>query len=352
MNKNYLKVFCAAAWFAFAVVSCWATVESLHLLLTAKDSNIPLLFVWIVTGGFFFIASWGSKMIVDSLNSHVYTENPTLKLVGGIVIMILFWLLMSVPTNTHTFFYKDTIKDVAIRDLEKTNDILRILETDEIATAKIEHDWAIYETEVWTIYNNMLNEVQNPNRPGIGDHVENFLKQIEAKLELKDQITRIPPKTNNLGGWNEVMNLYRSTIANLLEKKKMEYALRFIVITPEVKKKIQNDRENIRRVLNDIHRMSSINDKVMVNAGTVLSECYGLISSYSDGHLNLDDNEKKIYAGKSESKTARMLSVWDIWMDFFNGNIARGKFVFWIIISILIDVAGFIFFDMAFKKEE
>lgn len=351
-QKNYFKLFCAIAFIAFAIVSCWATVESLHLLLSAKDSNIPIVFVWIITIGFFFIASWGSKMIVDSLNSHVYTENPGLKLTGGVIIMIIFWLLMSMPTNTHTFFYKDTIKDVAIRDLEKTNDYLRTLETDEIAMATIEHDWAIYEREVWTIYNNMLNEVNNPNRPGIGDHVENYLKQLETKLEMKEKITRIPPKTNTLKGWHTVMELYRSTIINELDKKKKEYITRFVVITPEVKEKIKNYRENIRRVLNDIHKMSSINDKVMVNAGLVLSESYGLINQYSDGHLKLDENDKKIYAGNVESKTARMLSVWDVWMDFFNGRIARGKFVFWMILSILIDVAGFIFFDMAFKREE
>jgi len=59
-QKNYLKVFCAAAFIAFAAVSCWATVESLHLLLSAKDSNIPVIFVWIITVGFFFFFSFGA----------------------------------------------------------------------------------------------------------------------------------------------------------------------------------------------------------------------------------------------------------------------------------------------------
>lgn len=348
-QRNYLKVFCAIAFIAFAAVSCWATVESLHLLLSAKDSNIPVIFVWIITVGFFFIASWGSKMIVDSLNSHVYTENPGLKLIGGIFIMIIFWLLMSMPTNTHTFFYKDTIKDVAIRDLEKTNDYLRVLETDEIAMANIEHDWTVYENEVWGIYQEICREAANPSRPGIGEYVKNLLKKLEGKLGV--EITEIKPKTNNVKGWNEVLEVYRKSIANLLEKKKPEYIRRFIVITPEVKKKIQRHRKNISIVLGDIHKMSSINDQVMVNAGTVLSESYGLINQYSD-HLEFKDNDQQVYAGNTLSKTERMLSVWDVWMDFFSGKIARGKFVFWMIISILIDVAGFIFFDMAFKREE
>lgn len=347
-QKNYLKMFSAFAFIAFAVVSCWATVESLHLLLSAKDSNIPILFIWIITVGFFFIASWGSKMIVDSLNSHVYTENPLLNLFGGIFLMIIFWLIMSMPTNTHTLFYKDSIRDVAIRDLEKTNDYLRMLETDEMAMATIERDWTVFENEVWGIYEEVCNEVANPSRPGIADHVENLLKKLDGKLGVK--VGRVQPKTNNIRGWNAVLEIYRNSIANLLEKKKTEYISRIIVITPEVKDNIKKHRKNISIVLGDIHRMSSINDQVMVNASIVLSEAYGLIGQYSD-HLEFVDNDKITYAGNNLSKTERMLSVWDVWMDFFNGEIEQGKFVFWIIISILIDVAGFIFFDMAFRKE-
>lgn len=346
-QKNYFKLFCAIAFVAFAVVSCWATVESLHLLLSAKDSSIPIFFVWVITVGFFFIASWGSKMIVDSLNSNIYTENPGLNLIGGIIIMIIFWLLMSMPTNTHTFFYKDNIRDVAIRDLEKTDDYLRALEADEIAMRNLNRDWRVFENEVWGIYQEICNEVANPSRPGIAEHVENLLKKLDGKLGIK--VGRVTPKANNLREWNRVLEIYRASISNLLEKKKSEYISRYVVITPDVKEKIKKHRRDISIVLDDICRMSAIDSKVMANAGIILSESYGLINQYFD-HLEFKDKDKQIYAGNPLSETERMLSVWDVWMDFFNGKIARGKFVFWMIISILVDVAGFIFFDMAFKK--
>ena len=71
MNENkFLKIFCLLAFVAFAAVSCWATAESLHLLL----STWPLIMCWVVTVGFFFIASWGTKLIVDSLNQKIYLE--------------------------------------------------------------------------------------------------------------------------------------------------------------------------------------------------------------------------------------------------------------------------------------
>lgn len=60
MNQtNYLKLFSILAFVAFAAVSCWATAESLHLLL----SDFPIVMCWIVTVDFFVIASIGTKLL-------------------------------------------------------------------------------------------------------------------------------------------------------------------------------------------------------------------------------------------------------------------------------------------------
>jgi hypothetical protein len=47
-----------------------------------------------------------------------------------------------------------------------------------------------------------------------------------------------------------------------------------------------------------------------------------------------------------------MRSVVEVWKDFFAGKYAGRGFIFWIIIAALVDIAGFIFFDIAFRKEE
>lgn len=89
MEQNkFLKIFSIIAFLAFASVSCWATAESLHLLLPSW----PVVMCWIVTIGFFFIASLGTKMIADSLNQNVYIEKRSLMLIGGILITLVFWL--------------------------------------------------------------------------------------------------------------------------------------------------------------------------------------------------------------------------------------------------------------------
>lgn len=67
---NYSKILWIVGFAVFAAVSCWATAESLHLLL----SSWPVVFCWVITVGFFVIASLGSKMIVDSLDKDLYIE--------------------------------------------------------------------------------------------------------------------------------------------------------------------------------------------------------------------------------------------------------------------------------------
>ena len=79
---------------------------------------------WVVTIGFFFIASWGTKMIVDSLNQRIYMEKRGAHLVAGILLVLVFWLLCSMPTNTHTFFYRTVINDKVTNDIATTQGYL------------------------------------------------------------------------------------------------------------------------------------------------------------------------------------------------------------------------------------
>lgn len=94
------------AFLILAGISCWATEKSLHMLLPA---GWPEILVWGITIAFFVVASIGTKLIADSLMSNEFVENRKGKLWGGIFLVIFFWLIMSMPTNTHTFFYNDKI---------------------------------------------------------------------------------------------------------------------------------------------------------------------------------------------------------------------------------------------------
>lgn len=120
MENNYKKLLFLVAYIVFASVSCWATAESLHMLLPSW----PEVFCYAVTIGFFIIASIGTKLIADSFNSNVYVHNRGGKLAAGILIVAVFWLICSLPTNTHTFFYRSVASDVANDDISTTKGYL------------------------------------------------------------------------------------------------------------------------------------------------------------------------------------------------------------------------------------
>ena len=117
---------CGFAFLILAGISCWATEQSLHLLLPA---GWPEFLVWGITVAFFIVFSFGTKLIVDTLSSTSFIDNRKFKLFGGILLVVFFWLFMSMPTNTHTFFYNDKIGSVITKDIETTNKyLLQIIE--------------------------------------------------------------------------------------------------------------------------------------------------------------------------------------------------------------------------------
>lgn len=121
MNK-FRVIGCILAFIILAGISCWATEKSLHLLLPA---GWPEVLVWGITISFFVVASIGTKMIADSLFSSDFIDNRKGKLWGGIFLVVFFWLIMSMPTNTHTFFYNDKIGSTISKDIKTTNKYLQ-----------------------------------------------------------------------------------------------------------------------------------------------------------------------------------------------------------------------------------
>ena len=60
-ENKFKKLGLLLGFIGFTAVSCWATAESLHMLLPTW----PIFAVYVVTIGFFVIASYGTKMVAD-----------------------------------------------------------------------------------------------------------------------------------------------------------------------------------------------------------------------------------------------------------------------------------------------
>ena len=163
-----------------AAVSCWATSESLHLLLP----TYPSLLCWAITVGFFFIASWGTKMIVDSLNQDIYMEKRGWTLLGGVIIVIAFWLFCSMPTNTHTFFYRNLVHERVTNDISATQGYLAQIKDGVVTENKINARVTDFKNKVEIKMGELEAEIKNDAVPGFGSKSKQILSEFATMLDV------------------------------------------------------------------------------------------------------------------------------------------------------------------------
>ena len=344
-KTNYLKFFSLLAFIAFAAISCWATAESLHLLL----SSWPLAFCWVVSVGFFIIASLGTKMIVDSLNQNVYIEKRGILLGGGIILVILFWVICVMPTNTHTFFFRSVIKDKVTLDITTTKNYLSQIKTNEVNQGNIEKKIDSIQKTFDAKLRELEAELKNPLNRGDGKIVKDKLYELAKLIEL-DNISELSNKGNS--SIDDIYQAYQNKLIGMKNKfienlrKNKENNNKQAEIDAE---KAYNELDNLEKQikagainLNDTKEMEGVSDKI--NKG------YAVIKANSLA-VNFKNEDKKAYTAENPvSKVKRLTSVFDVWKDFLGGAYAGSGFLFWLIISILVDVDAFIFFDITFKK--
>lgn len=351
MEQNkFLKIFCIVAFFAFAAVSCWATAESLHLLL----SSWPLVMCWIVTVGFFFIASWGTKMIFDSLNKNFYMEHRGINLIGGIIITLVFWLLCSMPTNTHTFFFRSVIADKVADDISTTESYLDQIRSNEVYETNIKAKSMELRNRVESKLGELKAEIQNEANPGIGPKSQVIMRDFAQLLGVA-KVEPLSSRGTSIQDREKLYNAYRQKIYLLLDSR---LAILRKEMTPPNDNYMKQAEKNFKNLelakknidekkldLNDADDIKFICDK--------LNDGYATIKAYPQFVSFKNEVDKANYmAPNPVTKVKRMISVFDVWEDFLNGKYAGHGFFFWVVISILVDAAAFIFFDIAFKKRD
>ena len=351
MNQtNYLKLFSVFAFLAFAAVSCWATAESLQLLLPSW----PIFACWIVTIGFFISASLGTKMIVDSLNQNIYMEKRGTKLFFGILLLLIFWLVCSMPTNTHTFFYRNIINDVVNTDISTTRGYLSQIKNNTNYKNQASIKANVLKNEVDILLGELEAEIRNEANPGFGEKSKEILRKLAAKLSV-DKIEPLTYANLSVQGLNKLCDAYRTKIFILRDNRIRN--LMNQILTP--------NEDNLKEA--KLHDENLSLTKQYIGDGTIdlnLSEdiqgvCDKLNAGYNAVKKNKDfvnfsspEDEAKYTAEAPVTEVKRVISVFDVWGDFLDGKYEGYGFTFWIIISILVDVAAFIFFDIAFKETD
>lgn len=367
MTQNkFAKLFALGAFIAFMLISSWATVESLHLLLPSW----PIPIFWVATLGIFFLASWGSKMVVDSFNQNLLIDNKGAHLIGGILMLLIFWIGFSLPTNTHTFFYRSVITDVLASDLTNTKNELEKLDDDNIATEIVTRDAQNYYNEVIALWGNLKAELESPEERGWGPKAEQAAVALETKLSTVGnpvKLQRIKFGSSTLAESRKIVNTLEPIVEELIEANiESRYMIRlYNVVQHKNKIDIKKNLYAINKIQDKINNNpSAAHNEPTAGTNLVLTNSYRLISNYNDAVANEfgadKGNADKIKAMQETAaaykgnvtRTARLRSVIDVWKDYFSGKYDGQGFLFWVLLAVLVDIAGFFFYYLAFKRDE
>lgn len=361
-QTNYLKLFSIFAFLIFGGVSCWATAESLHLLL----ASWPKIFCYFVAAGFFVVASIGTKLIVDSLNQKIYVEGRTGKLIGGIIMVLIFWLATSMPTNTHTFIYRNVISERVNNDINVTmgylEDVVKNTVNEENCAALTAERVAI----VKGYQNRLMAELNQPNDPGSGPRAEKILNELETKYGYRIERYRNNGNNSNLREVNRAVEFYNTQFNDLIEntipgyyrdkivrpnETNLEQAINAYEALADLKEKIEAGKTSKGSSAGnsvDLNSAEDMHDIVIprINAG------YQAVNSNHEMVRFRSGDEAKYRAIPVVTETQRMTSIFEVWGDYIAGKFNGHGFFWWILLAVLIDIAAFIFFDIAFKKSE
>lgn len=354
---NFKKIISILAFIALAGFSCFWTAESLFIW----QPSITLAGAWLLAAVFYVIASVCFTKVMKGLDKN---EDFYGKLGGrggqlllGLLGLIVFWLVISLPTNTHTLLYRSSIKSIITADLNRTNGYLQGLKDNNVEIKKINDRYNSKKEAVDALILRLIAEIDNPSAIGIGHRFETILVELDRTLfegnEGSKKIQRVANVGKTRSQWLTAINYYQSQAFDQL-KLYRSYCDKEI---DEVKrmmgsKELERLIKNHKIALSDVSKMSTVNNKIIAAADDDLVQGYSYIKANSQ-YIVFKDNDKVRYTRVGAMPEAmEMLSVPDVWKDFITTNKYAGHgFIWWVFIALLVDLAGFIFFNFAFGSK-
>lgn len=157
-QKKLIRWGSFVGFLVLAGMSCWLTERSACLIFPTWR---PVVVVWAVTILLFILASIGTMLVVEACNDK-YVEHRRLRFWGGIILVLVCWLGVSLPTNIHTLFYDSYVGNVANKDIDKTNSYLSQISTRQNQLQAYD---SIYNL-VTSRFDEVASEFNGGHRPG------------------------------------------------------------------------------------------------------------------------------------------------------------------------------------------
>lgn len=349
---NYSRILSWLAFLALAAFSCKWTAESLYLW----QPTLGLWGGWVLAILSFVVSSLCFSKLLSSLDQNQDFYGKLGGRFGAFIIGILglcfFWLCISLPTNTHTLIYNSEVKTVLTNDLTRTNKYLSSITNSNSAVAQINAKYDDFSTSIAVLLSKLSDEYTHPERPGLATRCEAIINQIEAKFGTiltsgeDSRIIRADRHSNK--SMSYVIEQVKRKLAIIDKNRENEIARVMNSIQPDV---IEAAQLNIVTVINDINDMRGIDFDILENAEKALEDGYGLIANNAK-YITFDSDEDKARytADKPVTEYSNLKNVWEVVVNGISSGKYKGLY-YWILIALLVDIAGFIFFNIAVSKK-
>lgn len=361
MNRRNPLVFILSfmAFIAFGAISCWATSESLfHTDLFGQ--NVPKIMYWTIVVGFYIITSLGTKWIIDSFNTEAYVEKRRLKLIGGSLVVIVFWLIVSLPTNAHTFLYKRSAKPVAQKELKWQEGQLAGITDIDAYIIQLKSEIMKPVLSINQKKEELIGEINNPDRLGFADRAEKILQEIEGQLHIT--IGSIP-RTKAVNHSRNEMNRLREHYSNAIDAQ-------LAVLTEDLEKQVALKGANYEKQIADAKTSAKLvraaydaldaedenREVVLKEARKQINNAYNIIDN---GKIEGSTSSRNTYIEKVKGMPSNRLTnvVEVVYKDYLSGQLNKKYdmpetkgIIYLFLLSLMIDLCAFLFFNIAFKR--
>lgn len=355
-KTNYFRLFAMAAFVALGAFSCKWTADSLYMW----HPDLKLWGAWLIAIMSFVVASLCFSRLLKSLDRNEDFYGKLFGRTGAFLIglfgLLFFWVCVSLPTNTHTLLYGSSVKTVMTQDLTRTKGYLTELKDNNRQINAVDTRFSQLQAQVASQLQSMQDEIKHPSHEGIGYRFNSIVTNVEKILSVAIgkpiTIQRVERAGSNPREWNRTYEFYQAAILGHLDTYKRmceteKARIRETMNSDELKNKIIN----IERALADINDMKGVNHDVIESASNDLTKSYAFIKANAASvDFKTDEDRERYTAEFPRTDAETLLNVQEVISDFFKSERYKGL-GYWILIAILVDVAGFVFFNISFNSK-
>lgn len=358
MNNKTRKVGWFIMFLIVGALSCWATASSFMLIIP-----LPWYIIWAMTIVFFVFASYSYKMIKDEARNcsegRGKKSTRIAKLLAAVFLFVMTWGVISMPTNAHTFFYKLQIGNVVTEDLKTTEKYTEQL-AHRLNISKYDSTaYCSFKKDCDALMNDFENEANGTGLTGerfISKYSLRYVAAINKELGIYGNYHIEPPMTTrNMKDTHTQIELTRNRLHeqySAIEDQKLKVSKKDSYLAKESLNKIKAMQDTINYLIMVGQISSTKSEPIIKQTDGVLTLAYSNIKTNEKYvYFNTDEDNDLYTSDYIETRTSRFLHPYKVFGDFFVGKIPF-IFISWIILSILLDLIGFVSFDKAFEDNK